>query len=129
MASEKLYRNTFEIKMSTSQLRIDLILTMFPKIVRFVTLKKSLALGACAYSGWKNGLVRTVKKVQVVFYRCERTRPSQNGPFHLRYQPKIPEFWVEWKAPQRNTLILRFQKKSGSCMEVRLNSPQGTDFK
>ena len=27
------------------------------------------------------------------------------------YQPKISEFWVEWKAPQRNSFILGFQKK------------------
>ena len=26
--------------------------------------------------------------------------PNQNGPFLLMYQPKFPEFWVEWKAPQ-----------------------------
>ena len=25
-------------------------------------------------------------------------RPNRNGPFHLMYQPKFPEFWVEWKA-------------------------------
>ena len=25
--------------------------------------------------------------------------PNRNGPFHLMYQPKLPEFWVEWKAP------------------------------
>ena len=24
---------------------------------------------------------------------------TRNGPFHLMYQPKFPEFWVEWKAP------------------------------
>ena len=24
---------------------------------------------------------------------------NRNGPFHLIYQPKFPEFWVEWKAP------------------------------
>ena len=24
--------------------------------------------------------------------------PNRNGPFHLMYQPKCPEFWVEWKA-------------------------------
>ena len=26
-------------------------------------------------------------------------RPNRNGPFHLMYQPKFLEFWVEWKAP------------------------------
>ena len=25
--------------------------------------------------------------------------PNWNDPFHLVYQPKFPEFWVEWKAP------------------------------
>ena len=25
--------------------------------------------------------------------------PNGNGPFHLVYQPKFPELWVEWKAP------------------------------
>ena len=31
--------------------------------------------------------------------------PNRNGPFHLTYQPKFPEFWVEWKAPSvRKTL-------------------------
>ena len=24
--------------------------------------------------------------------------PNRNGPFHSTYQPKILEFWVEWKA-------------------------------
>ena len=24
--------------------------------------------------------------------------PNRNGPFHLMYQPKFPEFWVRWKA-------------------------------
>ena len=31
--------------------------------------------------------------------------PNRNGPLHLMYQPKLPEFWVEWKAPK---VILRF---------------------
>ena len=26
--------------------------------------------------------------------------PNRNGLFHLMYQLKLPEFWVEWKAPQ-----------------------------
>ena len=25
--------------------------------------------------------------------------PNRNAPFHLLYQSKIREFWVEWKAP------------------------------
>ena len=25
--------------------------------------------------------------------------PNQNGPFHLMYQTKLREFWVEWKRP------------------------------
>ena len=32
--------------------------------------------------------------------------PNQNGPFHLMYQPKFPEFWVEWKAPTLSVFIL-----------------------
>ena len=24
--------------------------------------------------------------------------PNQNGPLHLMYQLKFPDFWVEWKA-------------------------------
>ena len=31
--------------------------------------------------------------------------PNRNGPFHLMYQPKFPEFLVEWKGPQ---VILQF---------------------
>ena len=31
--------------------------------------------------------------------------PNPNGPFHLMYQPKCPEFWVEWKAPNDSRLI------------------------
>ena len=26
-------------------------------------------------------------------------RPNRISPFHLMYQPKFPESWVEWKAP------------------------------
>ena len=29
--------------------------------------------------------------------------PNRNGPFHLLYQSKIREFWVEWKAPIDST--------------------------
>ena len=25
--------------------------------------------------------------------------PNRNSPFRLMYQPKFPEFWIEWKAP------------------------------
>ena len=28
---------------------------------------------------------------------------NRNGPFHLLYQSKIREFWVEWKAPIDST--------------------------
>ena len=28
---------------------------------------------------------------------------SGNGPFHVMYHPKFPEFWVEWKAPIEST--------------------------
>ena len=33
--------------------------------------------------------------------------PNRNGPFHLMYQPKLPEFWVEWKAPN-NSVVVKF---------------------
>ena len=26
--------------------------------------------------------------------------PNRNGPFHLTNQPKFPDFWVGWKAPE-----------------------------
>ena len=26
--------------------------------------------------------------------------PNRNGPFHLMYQLKFPEFWVKWKGSQ-----------------------------
>ena len=29
--------------------------------------------------------------------------PNRNGTFPLMYQPKLPEFWVKWKAPKKNT--------------------------
>ena len=29
--------------------------------------------------------------------------PNRNGLFHLLYQSKIREFWVEWKAPIDST--------------------------
>ena len=32
--------------------------------------------------------------------------PNQNGPFHLMYQLKFPEFWVEWKVPTLSIFIL-----------------------
>ena len=31
--------------------------------------------------------------------------PNRNGPFHLMYQPKLPEFWVEWKAPHLFSIL------------------------
>ena len=40
--------------------------------------------------------------------------PNRNGPFHLMYQLKFPEFGVEWKAPQAvdcyTCLILSFSE-------------------
>ena len=46
--------------------------------------------------------------------------PNRNGPFHLMYQPKLPEFWVEWKAPWEITCYyapprfsLRGRRKKG----------------
>ena len=32
--------------------------------------------------------------------------PNRNGLFHLMYQPKFPEFWVEWKASLGSRLSL-----------------------
>ena len=32
--------------------------------------------------------------------------PNQNGLFHLMYQPKFPEFWVEWKVLTLSIFIL-----------------------
>ena len=43
-------------------------------------------------------------------------RPNRNGPFHLMYQPKFPELWVEWKAP------LEMRKKPYKLLPVFLNS-------
>ena len=39
--------------------------------------------------------------------------PNRNGPFHLMYQPKLPEFWVEWKAPEENKIKLLRRKHNG----------------
>ena len=35
--------------------------------------------------------------------------PNRNGPFHLMNQPKFPEFWVEWKAPQNTDFQFGFR--------------------
>ena len=43
-------------------------------------------------------------------------RPNRNGPFHLMYQPKFPELWVEWKAP------LDMRTKAYKLLPVFLNS-------
>ena len=32
--------------------------------------------------------------------------PNRNDSFHLMYQPKLPEFWVEWKAPTDSFSLL-----------------------
>ena len=36
------------------------------------------------------------------------------------YQQKIPEFWDQWKVLQRNSLILRFQKKKPEVVWMRI---------
>ena len=38
--------------------------------------------------------------------------------YSMLYQPKISEFWVERKAPQRNSLILGFQKRKSEVVWV-----------
>ena len=43
--------------------------------------------------------------------RWKRTAFKAGPECFVQYQPKISEFWVEWKAPQRNFFILGFQKK------------------
>ena len=35
--------------------------------------------------------------------------PNRNDPFHLMNQPKFPEFWVEWKAPQNTDFQFGFR--------------------
>ena len=39
--------------------------------------------------------------------------PNRNGPFHMIYQPKFPEFWVEWKAPI--DLVSQIGRKDKTC--------------
>ena len=34
--------------------------------------------------------------------------PNRNGSFHLMYQPKLPEYWVEWKAPKVFSFTRKF---------------------
>ena len=33
---------------------------------------------------------------------------NQSGPFHWMYQPKFPEFWVDWEVPNE-LLEMRFE--------------------
>ena len=37
--------------------------------------------------------------------------PNRNGPFHLMYQPKLPEFWVDWKAPLKVPIVSKQQER------------------
>ena len=38
--------------------------------------------------------------------------PNRNGPFHSDEPTKFPEFWVEWKAPEKtqHAIIYRFSQ-------------------
>ena len=46
-------------------------------------------------------------------------RPNRNGPFHLMYQPKLPEFWVEWKAPN---IIVSLHLSAPAAGEAKLKT-------
>ena len=48
--------------------------------------------------------------------------PNRKGPFHLMNQPKFPEFWVEWKAPQNTDFQFGFRYCSTYMQPIR----QGT---
>ena len=55
--------------------------------------------------------------------------PNRNGPFHLMYQPKFPECWVEWKAPmgsnvQRASVWETFKKEKCWARESTAISPK-----
>ena len=55
---------------------------------------------------------------------------NRNGSFHLMYQPKLPEFCVEWKAPIGSELNPADEVSRGLTVEEMcanskwLNSPQ-----
>ena len=68
-------------------------------------------------------------------YSGRTKSPNRNGSFHLMYQTKCPEFWVEWKAPVNSphskgrsirhgfcTTAFSTQQSEGShhCMETNL---------
>ena len=48
------------------------------------------------------------RPVKVNHAPSNSSRTNRNGPFHWMYQPKFPEFWVEWKAPNE-LLEMRFE--------------------
>ena len=48
--------------------------------------------------------------------------PNRNGPFHLMYQPKLPEFWVEWKAPQVSSWCLAEKIKKLTDLYLQFSS-------
>ena len=50
---------------------------------------------------------------------------NRNGPFHLMYQPKLPEFWVEWKAPR---VLSRSSLATRNSMSPVLPLPGGTPY-
>ena len=51
--------------------------------------------------------------------------PNRNGPFHLMYQPKLPEFWVEWKAPW---VVPKSYRPKGQPRSTRNEFPIRADF-
>ena len=60
--------------------------------------------------------------------------PNRNGPFHsvvhLMYQPKFPEFWVEWKAPYMSFTLDEINRFLGDRYEfLVISCGHSTDFK
>ena len=51
--------------------------------------------------------------------------PNRNGPFHLMYQPKLPEFWVAWKAP----LVLPYRSLRPCAADSRRRRRQMFPYK
>ena len=61
-------------------------------------------LGTTNLSNGKGISVRPVKVYHI------SVGPNRNGPFHLMYQRKFPEFWVRWKAVLDSREITSFQR-------------------
>ena len=63
-----------------------------------------------------------------------RVGPNRNGPFHsvvhLMYQPKFPEFWVEWKAPYMSFTLDEINRFLGDRYEfLVISCGHSTDLK